>query len=51
MTFGVPYSFVPGTKAKADEVNANFIDVLNKIDTVDSKVTSSTSEISERIKI
>ncbi len=49
MTYGVPYSFVPGTKARADEVNANFIDVLNKIDTVDSKVTSSTSEISERI--
>ena len=47
MTYGVPYSFVPGTKARADEVNANFIDVLNKIDTVDSKVTSSTSEISD----
>lgn len=31
MTYGVPYSFVPGTKAKADEVNANFIDVLDKI--------------------
>ena len=44
MTYGVPYSFVPGTKARADEVNANFIDVLNKIDNVDSKVTDSTAD-------
>ena len=49
MTYGVPYSFVPGTKARADEVNANFIDVLNKIDNVDSKVTDSTADISTRI--
>ncbi len=32
MTLSVPYSFVPGTKAKADEVNANFIAVLDKIE-------------------
>lgn len=38
MTYGVPYSFVPGTKAKADEVNANFIDVLQKIEDTNTKI-------------
>ena len=32
MTFSIPYSFVPGTKAKANEVNANFIAVLDEIE-------------------
>lgn len=36
MTLSVPYSFVPGTKAKADEVNANFIAVLDKIEETDT---------------
>ena len=40
MTYGVPYSFVPGTKAKADEVNANFIDVLEKISNSNTRITS-----------
>lgn len=39
MTYGVPYSFVPGTKAKADEVNANFIDVLDKIESSNLRIT------------
>ncbi len=39
MTYGVPYSFVPGTKAKANEVNANFIDVLGKIEDSNSRIT------------
>lgn len=38
MTYGVPYSFVPGTKARADEVNANFIEVLNKIEEANSRI-------------
>lgn len=38
MTDGVPYSFVPGTKAKADQVNANFIDVLSKIDDTNIRI-------------
>ncbi|MDE6138822.1 MAG: hypothetical protein K2F57_05065, partial [Candidatus Gastranaerophilales bacterium] len=38
MTYGVPYSFVPGTKARADEVNANFIEVLNKIEETNSRI-------------
>lgn len=56
MTYGVPYSFVPGTKAKADEVNANFIDVLNKIedtnlriDTTNETITTKNSELTSTI--
>lgn len=49
MTFGVPYSFVPGTKAKADEVNANFIHVLNKIEETNTRVDETNSN-SEAIK-
>lgn len=44
MAYGVPYSFVPGTKAKADEVNANFIDVLTKIEDVNSRVDETNSK-------
>lgn len=40
MTSSVPYSFVPGTKAKADEVNANFIAVLDKIEQVNTDTKS-----------
>lgn len=43
MTFGVPYSFVPGTKAKADEVNANFIDVLTKIENTNLRIDETNS--------
>ncbi|MBD5403196.1 hypothetical protein HDR58_10450 [bacterium] len=38
MTLSVPYSFVPGTKAKADEVNANFIAILDKIEKSNSDI-------------
>ncbi len=44
MTYGVPYSFVPGTKAKADEVNANFIDILNKIEDTNKRVDDTNSQ-------
>jgi TolA-binding protein len=47
MTYGVPYSFVPGAKAKADEVNANFIEVLNKIETTNSRIDTTNSKIDE----
>ena len=30
----IPYSFVPGTKAKASEVNANFLALANSVDDV-----------------
>lgn len=35
----IPYSFIPGTKAKAGEVNANFIALANTIDA--NKATAS----------
>ncbi|MCM1339696.1 MAG: hypothetical protein NC191_08500 [Muribaculaceae bacterium] len=47
MTYGVPYSFVPGTKARADEVNANFIDVLDKIDETNTKIDDANAKNSE----
>jgi TolA-binding protein len=47
MTYGIPYSFVPGTKAKADEVNANFIEVLSKIETTNSRIDTTNSKIDE----
>lgn len=47
MTYGVPYSFVPGTKAKADEVNANFIDVLDKIQTTNSRIDTVNTTIQD----
>jgi len=49
MTYGVPYSFVPGTKAKADEVNANFIDVLNKIEDTNTRIDDAGTQTSEDI--
>ncbi len=48
MASGIPYSFVPGTKAKADEVNANFLAVLNKIEETNSaKLNVDLSNIDE----
>jgi len=44
MTYGVPYSFVPGTKARADEVNANFVDILNKIEDTNTRITEAGAE-------
>lgn len=43
MTYSVPYSFVPGTKAKADEVNANFMSVLSSIDEINTDVKAQNS--------
>ena len=48
MTFGVPYSFVPGTKAKADEVNANFIDVLSKIEDTNLRIDETISNANSK---
>lgn len=38
MTSSVPYSFVPGSKAKAEEVNANFVAVLGEIEKSNVKI-------------
>lgn len=47
MTYEVPYSFVPGTKAKAYEVNANFNDVIQKILDTNGRIDSSDAQITE----
>ena len=36
MTVSIPYSLVPGAKAKAEEVNANFVALKNGLDTLDA---------------
>lgn len=45
----IPYSFIPGTKAKADEVNANFIALANQItenkEYTDSKIDETISTV------
>ncbi|MBQ2871208.1 hypothetical protein IJE86_05860 [bacterium] len=43
-TYHVPYTFIPGTKAKANEVNENFAAVLNYI--ADTKQSSSDINLS-----
>lgn len=35
MSYTVPYSFVPGTKARAQEVNANFSAILDSFENID----------------
>lgn len=50
MTYTVPYAFVPGTKAKADEVNANFIDILEKIKSTDDYNKETEKRITEAEK-
>lgn len=45
MTYNVPYSFVPGTKAKADEVNANFIYLANGLDDTNDRIDSCNTDI------
>ncbi len=42
----IPYEFIPGTKAKASEVNANFLAVSEAI----SSVSSSTSSLVEAVE-
>lgn len=44
MTLSVPYSFVPGAKAKAEEVNANFISVLDEIEESNAKIENLDTE-------
>lgn len=49
MTLVVPYSFVPGTKAKASEVNANFNDVLNKIENTNTLINNINEELATNL--
>lgn len=46
----IPYSFVPGTKAKADEVNANFISLANFIEKNKMSAASDVEEINKTLK-
>lgn len=43
----IPYSFIPGTKAKAGEVNANFIALADKIDENKISASSDIKDIKE----
>ena len=45
----IPYSFVPGTKAKAQEVNANFIALANSVDENQSSANSRLSTLEEDV--
>ncbi len=44
MTSSVPYSFVPGSKAKAEEVNANFVAVLDEVEKSNIKISELDSQ-------
>lgn len=46
----IPYSFIPGTKAKAGEVNANFIALANIINTNKEIAMENVLEIKELMK-
>lgn len=49
MTYDVPYAFVPGTKAKADEVNANFNDIIQKLQDTNGSVEEQFSTVNNQI--
>ena len=46
----IPYSFVPGTKAKANEVNANFISLANFIEQNKNSATSDIEAVNNILK-
>lgn len=51
MAANLPYSFIPGTKARAQEVNANFSAVMNTINTMSEKmVYNDFSNLSQEAK-
>lgn len=45
----IPYSFIPGTKAKASEVNANFIALAEEIQSTQTSTAEGFEELSEDI--
>lgn len=45
----IPYTFVPGTKAKAQEVNANFLSLAEQVQNVQSSATSQVEELETSI--
>lgn len=46
----IPYSFIPGTKAKAGEVNANFISLADNIDKNRQSASNDIEKINEQLK-
>ena len=46
----IPYSFIPGTKAKASEVNANFIALADKIDANKAAFEEDVTDINDQIE-
>lgn len=49
MSYSIPYTFVPGTKARAQEVNANFSSIIDAFDDLDNKkINLDLSNISEQ---
>lgn len=47
----IPYTFVPGTKAKAEEVNANFISVADSIQSNNDYINQKVEEINSTLDI
>lgn len=48
MSYTIPYSFIPGTKARAQEVNANFKYVLDSVDDLNTdKLNKSLSNLTQ----
>lgn len=45
----IPYSFIPGTKAKAQEVNANFIALADEIQGAQTATTEQINQLEESI--
>lgn len=45
MVLDIPYSFIPGTKAKANEVNSNFLAVKTFVDTNEANIATNQSDI------
>lgn len=41
----IPYTFIPGTKAKASEINANFTYLKNKIDEAQTSLSGTSDEL------
>ncbi len=41
----IPYTFIPGTKAKATEVNANFTFLKDKVDGIQTSLSSTSGEL------
>ncbi len=46
----IPYSFIPGTKAKASEVNANFVSLADTIDKNKESAANDIEKVNETLK-